>query len=63
MELPTEGDLQSHIDEISPGVHGTGTMALQNFNSVNITGGQISGLSDLQVNGNITLTGEIDETA
>ncbi len=36
---------------------GLGTLALQNSNAVNITGGVISGLSSLGISGNLTSTG------
>lgn len=62
IELQTLGDLTTHTDSNVPNVHGTGTIASQNSNSVDINGGSVTGLTELQVNGNITLTGEIDET-
>ena len=37
-----------------------GTMATQNSNAVNITGGTITGITSLSVSGNITVTGTVD---
>ena len=39
---------------------GLGSMAYQNANAVNITGGQISSLSSIQVNGNGAINGQLD---
>lgn len=38
---------------------GLGTMAVQNANAVNVTGGTISGLSSFQVAGSITMGGQL----
>lgn len=66
-EFSSDADLTAHTDSNVPNVHGTGTLASQDYDDVSITDGNITvntleSTGNTTVGGNLNVSGEIDET-